>query len=77
MAGDCRRVMEACGRRAVGLNERLRFYRYGPGQRVAPQADLALVFAHYLLHEGVVVSAGQKYVLRSDVMYGPAQAGRT
>src|SRR5262245_34608320 len=27
------------GRRAVGLNERLRFYRYGPGQRFAPHTD--------------------------------------
>lgn len=27
------------GRQAVGLNERLRFYRYAPGQRFAPHAD--------------------------------------
>lgn len=100
------------GRRAVGLNERLRFYRYGPGQRFAPHTDgchrrangqeslltlmiylnggarggetrfenvsitpepgLALVFDHYLLHEGAPVIEGQKYVLRSDVMYEPA-----
>jgi hypothetical protein len=99
------------GRRAVGLNERLRFYRYGPGQRFAPHTDgchrrssgdeslltlmiylnacarggetlfesasispapgLALVFDHYLMHEGAPVVEGQKYVLRSDVMYGP------
>ena len=26
-------------RRALGLNERLRFYRYGPGQRFAPHYD--------------------------------------
>jgi hypothetical protein len=98
------------GRRAVGLNERLRFYRYGPGQRFAPHTDgchrrangeesfftlmiylnggarggetrfenvsitpepgLALIFDHYLLHEGAPVLEGQKYVLRSDVMYG-------
>ena len=98
-------------RRAVGLNERLRFYRYGPGQRFAPHTDgchrrpngeeslltlmiylnsaarggetrfenasitpepgLALIFDHYLLHEGARVLEGQKYVLRSDVMYGP------
>lgn len=98
------------GRQAVGLNERLRFYRYGPGQRFAPHTDgchrrgngdeslltlmiylnggvrggetrfaeaviepdpgLALIFDHYLLHEGAVVTAGQKYVLRSDIMYG-------
>lgn len=99
------------GRRAVGLNERLRFYRYGPGQRfaahtdgcvrrangeeslltfmiylnggvdggetrfesvaIAPTPGLALVFDHYLLHEGCAVVAGLKYVLRSDVMYAP------
>jgi prolyl 4-hydroxylase len=98
-------------RQAVGLNERLRFYRYGPGQRfaahtdgcvrrangeeslltfmvylndgveggetrfenvvVAPATGLALVFDHYLLHEGSMVTAGLKYVLRSDVMYAP------
>ena len=93
------------------LNERLRFYRYGPGQRFAPHTDgchrrpngeeslltlmvylsavaaggetrfetvaiapapgLALVFDHDLLHEGAAVVEGQKYVLRTDVMYGP------
>jgi prolyl 4-hydroxylase len=98
------------GRRAIGLNERLRFYRYGPGQRFAPHTDgchrrangdeslltlmvylnggvrggetrfdevvitpevgLALVFDHYLVHEGSVVLKGRKYVLRTDVMYG-------
>jgi prolyl 4-hydroxylase len=95
------------GRRAIGLNERLRFYRYGPGQRFAPHSDgchrransdeslltlmiylndgarggetrfedatitpevgLALVFDHYLMHEGAVVVEGLKYVLRSDM----------
>jgi prolyl 4-hydroxylase len=100
------------GRRALGLNERFRFYRYEPGQRfaphtdgcyrrtngeeslftfmiylnagtvggattfenasVTPQAGLALVFDHYLLHEGTPVVEGHKYVLRSDVMYGPS-----
>jgi prolyl 4-hydroxylase len=96
-----------------GLNERFRFYRYGPGQRFAPhydgyfardngeeslltfmvylnddfeggttnfleekpplvvkpEAGMALVFVHQQLHEGASVLAGQKYVLRSDVMY--------
>jgi hypothetical protein len=103
------------GRRATGLNERLRFYRYGPGQQFAPHTDgchrrpngdeslltlmiylnggarggatrfenavitpeagLALVFDHYLVHEGAPVVEGQKYVLRSDVMYGPQGSG--
>ncbi|HEY0685311.1 MAG TPA: 2OG-Fe(II) oxygenase [Steroidobacter sp.] len=98
-------------RPAVGLNERLRFYRYTPGQRfdwhfdgsyardngeasqltfmiylnkgykggqtrfesvsVAGKLGMALVFEHELLHEGAEVTAGVKYVLRSDVMYGP------
>jgi prolyl 4-hydroxylase len=100
-----------CGRRAVGVNERFRCYRYEPGQRFAPHYDgayrrspterseltlmvylndgftggttafldfdvaatprigTALMFQHQLLHEGCVVQAGRKYVLRSDVMY--------
>jgi len=105
------------GRLAVGLNERFRFYRYGPGQRFAPHTDgchrrtngeeslltfmiylnagavggdtkfenasvtpkagLALVFDHYVLHEGSRVLEGQKYVLRSDVMYGPSRSGES
>ncbi|MEZ4385599.1 MAG: 2OG-Fe(II) oxygenase [Nannocystaceae bacterium] len=96
---------------AVGFNERLRFYRYGPGQRfaihrdglfrrpdrsafsrmsflvylseaveggetelfdlgvVAPRMGMALCFPHGCLHEGRAVTAGVKYVLRTDVMY--------
>lgn len=106
---------------AAGLNERLRFYRYDPGQRfnwhfdgafersprevsaltfmtylnagfeggatefnfrmmglvhdgdeitrVIPEAGMALVFAHRIFHQGAPVTAGRKYVLRSDVMY--------
>jgi hypothetical protein len=106
---------------AVGLNERLRFYRYDPGQRfdwhfdgpfersptevsaftfmvylnagfgggatefnfrftggltdadpltaVVPEAGMALVFFHRILHQGAPVTTGRKYVLRSDVMY--------
>ena len=37
---------------------------------ITPEAGLALIFDHYLLHEGALVVEGQKYVLRSDVMYG-------
>jgi hypothetical protein len=36
---------------------------------VAPRPGMALLFQHRLLHEGAVVEAGVKYVLRSDVMY--------
>lgn len=36
---------------------------------VAPAVGLALLFQHWQLHEGCPVTAGQKYVLRSDVMF--------
>jgi prolyl 4-hydroxylase len=34
-----------------------------------PKTGSALLFQHFMLHEGVSVRAGTKYVLRSDVMY--------
>jgi predicted 2-oxoglutarate/Fe(II)-dependent dioxygenase YbiX len=37
--------------------------------RVAPEAGKALLFEHRILHEGATVISGQKYVLRTDVMY--------
>jgi prolyl 4-hydroxylase len=43
---------------------------------VTPEAGLALIFDHDLLHEGAAVLEGQKYVLRSDVMYGLPGSGR-
>ena len=46
----------------------------GAEVRVKPETGLALVFFHYLLHEGAPVTAGRKYVLRTDVMY---RTGRT
>jgi prolyl 4-hydroxylase len=36
---------------------------------VRPSTGMALLFQHQLLHEGCAVTAGRKYVLRSDVMY--------
>lgn len=36
---------------------------------VAPQAGMALVFPHRLMHQGSEVTSGVKYVLRTDVMY--------
>ena len=113
------------GRRAIGLNERIRFYRYDIGQkfdwhldgfyrrpngeesqltlmvylnddfegggtsftcgdrdrmrfepfRVQPSKGAALFFHHRILHRGDPVTAGRKYVLRSDIMYAPLQAG--
>jgi hypothetical protein len=41
-----------------------------PYLTVRPLAGMALVFLHCLWHEGAVVQSGQKYVLRTDVMYG-------
>jgi hypothetical protein len=38
---------------------------------VVGQLGMALVFEHTLFHEGSEVLEGVKYVLRSDVMYGP------
>ena len=38
---------------------------------VQPKEGMALVFLHFIWHEGAVVHSGQKYVLRTDVMYKP------
>jgi predicted 2-oxoglutarate/Fe(II)-dependent dioxygenase YbiX len=37
---------------------------------ITPKRGMALIFEHQLFHEGAAVTAGRKYVLRSDVMYG-------
>lgn len=102
---------ELSGMRLCGANERLRCYRYRPGQRFAPHFDgsfvrsdrelslvsylvylnddfvggetafpligrtivpvtgMALLFQHRVLHEGAEVTAGTKYVVRTDLMY--------
>jgi predicted 2-oxoglutarate/Fe(II)-dependent dioxygenase YbiX len=39
------------------------------GVDVAPRTGTALLFQHWLLHEGCELIEGTKYVLRSDVMY--------
>ncbi|MBZ0287412.1 MAG: 2OG-Fe(II) oxygenase [Anaerolineae bacterium] len=36
---------------------------------VQPVTGHALIFRHEMLHEGSAVSAGRKYILRTDVMY--------
>jgi prolyl 4-hydroxylase len=41
-----------------------------PYLEVRPQTGTALVFVHRIWHEGEVVESGQKYVLRTDIMYG-------
>jgi predicted 2-oxoglutarate/Fe(II)-dependent dioxygenase YbiX len=45
-----------------------------PDTAVEPDAGLAVVFAHYLRHQGAEVVRGRKYVLRSDVMYRRARS---
>ena len=37
---------------------------------VTPKTGIALLFHHPILHRGDPVTAGRKYVLRTDVMYG-------
>ncbi|HEX8957546.1 MAG TPA: 2OG-Fe(II) oxygenase [Burkholderiaceae bacterium] len=39
------------------------------GFSIAPRAGMALVFVHETWHEGGVLGAGIKYVLRSDVLF--------
>lgn len=39
------------------------------GFSIQPRTGRALVFDHPLLHQGATVTAGVKYVLRTDVMY--------
>src|SRR5262249_5690618 len=39
------------------------------GRVIAPRAGAALWFQHMLLHAGREVTAGVKYVLRTDVLY--------
>jgi hypothetical protein len=38
-------------------------------QRIAPRRGRALLFQHRVLHEASVVTAGEKLVLRTDVLY--------
>jgi len=44
-------------------------YRQRPYLSVRPKEGMALAFLHSIWHEGAVVHSGQKYVLRTDVMY--------
>jgi prolyl 4-hydroxylase len=41
---------------------------------IAPRKGAVLFFAHAMLHEGCAVTAGTKYVLRTDAMYWFARA---
>ena len=103
-------------RRVAHVNERIRLYRYGTGQRhgshwdtpvelsdkretmltlvlylnddfvggathfdelkktIQPAPGLALLFQHRVLHTAEPVTAGEKFVMRSDVFYYPTGA---
>jgi prolyl 4-hydroxylase len=40
-------------------------------RKIAPRAGRALLFQHRVLHEATEVRAGEKLVLRTDILYGP------
>jgi hypothetical protein len=40
-------------------------------RRIAPRAGRALLFQHRILHEAMEVRAGEKFVLRTDIVYAP------
>ena len=42
------------------------------GARVAPRTGRALLFQHRVMHRASEVQAGEKFVLRTDVLYRPA-----
>jgi len=42
------------------------------GKRIAPRTGRALLFQHRILHEAMAVHAGEKFVLRTDVLYRSA-----
>jgi len=42
-----------------------------PYLSVQPKTGMALAFARAIWHKGPAVQSGQKYVLRTDIMYGP------
>jgi hypothetical protein len=46
------------------------------GLRVEPEVGRAVLFPHGLLHRGATVMTGTKYVLRTEVYYGP-ERGRS
>lgn len=44
------------------------------GQRITPKTGRALLFQHRVLHEATEVRSGDKFVLRTDVLYRPDAA---
>jgi hypothetical protein len=45
-------------------------------ERIAPQTGRALLFQHRILHEAMLVERGEKFVLRTDVLYAGARNSR-
>jgi hypothetical protein len=41
------------------------------GRTIVPRRGSALLFQHRILHEASEVHGGEKYVLRTDILYGP------
>jgi hypothetical protein len=37
--------------------------------KIKPEAGMALIFNHHILHEGEALQTNHKYLLRSDIMY--------
>ncbi|KAG0369809.1 hypothetical protein BC939DRAFT_445906 [Gamsiella multidivaricata] len=67
---------EACkGGATTFLEERMLWRQDGDedGKKLAvePKTGQVLVFQHDLVHEGSRVTEGVKYVIRSDILYGP------
>ncbi len=52
------------------FEDMVRAFRRQPYLSVKPKEGMAIVFVHHIWHEGAVVESGQKYVLRTDVMFG-------
>ena len=44
-------------------------YLIGVNENIYPKTGMLLLFDHTILHAGMSVTAGTKYVLRTDVMY--------
>jgi prolyl 4-hydroxylase len=40
-------------------------------KKISPRAGRALIFQHRILHEATAPTTGTKFVLRTDIMYGP------
>jgi hypothetical protein len=46
------------------------------GQKITPRRGAALLFQHRILHEASAVLEGEKFVLRTDILYGPPLKAR-